>query len=322
MLGVSPASPAALMAAGEEALPKPGQLRTLRTIGATGEPMSPGGLPLAGRDDRRAALPDHQHLGAPRSPRAFLGAAADPQLKLSSLGGPGLGMDSASSTTRATRSPPRVGQLICRASWPAMTMGCEGPGPLLETYCGCCRGLVHGDWAKRRRRRPWFLHGRSDGHAQHRRAADRPDRDRGGADRRRRRRRRAAIPVPHEIKARSCGASWSDRGGRARRRRARRRGSRPSRQAFKPSRIVFVETLPRTKTARPCAASCARWAGQGSPAIFDALLRPRARGPVARGVAEIAGASLAQRHRAHDAAQGLAGFGPRQGPRRRRSGRA
>jgi acetyl-CoA synthetase len=57
-----------------------------------------------------------------------------------------------------------VGELVCKQPWPAMTRGVWGdPERYLDTYWRRWPGVwVHGDWASRDEDGFWFLHGRSD----------------------------------------------------------------------------------------------------------------------------------------------------------------
>ena len=254
MLGVSPSLTRGLMAAGEEALPKPGQLRTLRTIGATGEPMSPEAYRWLAETIGERRCPIINISGGTEVGGAFLAPLPIQELKVSSLGGPGLGMDVGIVDDDGNEvAPGEVGQLICRASWPAMTMGLwKDPDRFLETYWRVLPGVwVHGDWASVDADGQWFLHGRSDDTLNIAGQRIGPTEieaaliaEGGVAD-------AAAIPVPHEIKGEELwcfvvptGEAETDADALAAGVAAR------VGKPFKPSRIVFVETLPRTKTGK------------------------------------------------------------------------
>ena len=148
-----------------------------------------------------------------------------------------------------------VGELVCKQPWPGMTRGIWGdPERYIETYWSMYPDVWrHGDWALIDDEGDWYLLGRSDdtinvagkrlGPAEvesvlvsHPAVAESavvgvPRRDQGRGDlvllRGRGRRRRRHRP-------RSC-ASWS-----------RRELGRP----FKPSRVVFVDALPKTRSAK------------------------------------------------------------------------
>jgi acetyl-CoA synthetase len=57
-----------------------------------------------------------------------------------------------------------VGELVCKQPWPAMTRGVWGDRErYLDTYWRRWPGVwVHGDWASVDAEGQWFLHGRSD----------------------------------------------------------------------------------------------------------------------------------------------------------------
>ena len=81
-----------------------------------------------------------------------------------SLGGASLGMDV--DVFDAAGEPVRgeVGELVCKQPWPGMTRGIWGdPDRYLETYWSTYEGVWrHGDWAKIDEDGQWFLLGRSD----------------------------------------------------------------------------------------------------------------------------------------------------------------
>jgi acetyl-CoA synthetase len=66
--------------------------------------------------------------------------------------------------TGATVAPGEVGELVCRQPWPSMTRGIWGdPERYLDTYWRRWPGVWwHGDWASEDEDGFWFLHGRSD----------------------------------------------------------------------------------------------------------------------------------------------------------------
>lgn len=254
MLGVSPSLTRGLMAAGPEAEPKPGQLRTLRTIGATGEPMSPEAYVWLAEKVGERRCPIINISGGTEVGGAFLAPLPIQELKVSSLGGPGLGMDVGIVDEEGEEvAPGEVGQLICREPWPAMTMGLwKDPARFLETYWRVLPGVwVHGDWASVDADGQWFLHGRSDDTLNIAGQRIGPTEieaaliaEGGVAD-------AAAIPVPHEIKGEELwcfavptGETELDEAALAAGVAAR------VGKPFKPSRIVFVANLPRTKTGK------------------------------------------------------------------------
>jgi acetyl-CoA synthetase len=147
--------------------------------------------------------------------------------------------------------PGEVGQLVCRSPWPSMTMGLwKDPERFLDTYWRIIPGVwVHGDWASVDADGQWFLHGRSDDTLNIAGQRIGPTEIEaaliveGAAD-------AAAIPVPHEIKGEELwcfvvpGEGGVDTDALAAGVAAR------VGKPFRPSRIVVVENLPRTKTGK------------------------------------------------------------------------
>ena len=150
----------------------------------------------------------------------------------------------------------QVGELVCTKPWPAQTRGFwRNPERYIESYWSRWPDVwVHGDWASIDEDGYWFLHGRSDdtlnvagkriGPAEFESAAvDHPDVIEC-----------AAIGVPDEVKGE---AVWCfcilEAGSRALRRAAKDIRSTIADElgkAFAPSRILFVEELPKTRSAK------------------------------------------------------------------------
>jgi len=146
-----------------------------------------------------------------------------------------------------------VGELVCKRPWPGMTRGVWGdPERYIDTYWRRYPGVwTHGDWASIDEDGYWFLHGRSDdtlniagkriGPAELESAAIAS----GTVS------EAAAIGVPHEVKGE---VAWIFC--------VPKPGEEPSEQevaakvgdvlgkAFKPDRILFVPSLPKTRSAK------------------------------------------------------------------------
>jgi acetyl-CoA synthetase len=253
MLGVSPSLTRGLMAAGAEAVPRPEQVASLRTIGATGEPMSPEAYVWLAEKVGRDRCPIINISGGTEVGGAFLAPLPVQELKVGSLGGPGLGMDVAVVDDEGNDvAPGEVGQLICRSPWPSMTMGLwKDPERFLDTYWRIIPGVwVHGDWASVDADGQWFLHGRSDDTLNIAGQRIGPTEieaaliAEGAAD-------AAAIPVPHEIKGEElwCFVVPAGEGELDAERLAAGVAARVG-KPFRPARIVLVENLPRTKTGK------------------------------------------------------------------------
>jgi acetyl-CoA synthetase len=160
MLGLSPTLVRALIPKGEPRA----DLSSLRALCTTGEPWNP---------DPYLWL--HEHVGGSRTPivnisggtevgACFLSTCIIEPIKPVALGFPALGQDM--DVVDAAGKPVRgeVGELICRRPWPGMTRGIWSDDErYLETYWHRFPGVwTHGDWASVDRDGYWFLHGRSD----------------------------------------------------------------------------------------------------------------------------------------------------------------
>jgi len=187
----------------------------------------------------------------------FLSPLPITELKPCTLRGPALGMDiDVWGPDGRPVSPGEVGELVCKKPWPGMTRGIwRDPQRYQEAYWARWPDVwVHGDWASIDRDGFWFLHGRSDdtmnvagkrvGPAEVESAlAHHPSVAESGA-----------VGIPDRIKgeaiwcfvvlkpdvertdtlAAQLAITVSQHLGRA----------------FKPSRIVFVQELPRTRSAK------------------------------------------------------------------------
>jgi acetyl-CoA synthetase len=253
MLGVSPSLTRGLMSKGA-APASAEQVRSLKTIGATGEPMSPEAYRWLAETVGAGRRPIINISGGTEVGGAFLAPLPIQELKVSSLGGPALGMDVGIVDDDGYEvTPGEVGQLICRAPWPSMTMGLwKDPERYLETYWRRLPGVwVHGDWASVDGDGQWFLHGRSDDTLNIAGQRIGPTEieaalvAQGGiAD-------AAAIPVPHEIKGEElwCFVVATGEGELDAATLADGVAVRVG-KPFRPARVLFVEDLPRTRTGK------------------------------------------------------------------------
>ena len=249
MLGVSPTLIRALLPKGSPQT----DTSSLRAIATTGEPWNP---------DPYLWL--HEHVGGGRTPivnlsggtevgACFLSVCVAYPIKPVSLGFPALGedMDVFDAEGRSVRG--EVGELVCKRPFPGMTRGLWGdPELYLETYWRRFPGVwTHGDWASVDEDGYWFLHGRSDdtlniagkriGPAELESAAvSHP----GVAE-------AAAVGVPHDVKGevawifcvRSPDVDATEHDVAA-------KVADVLGKAFKPERIVFVGSLPKTRSAK------------------------------------------------------------------------
>jgi acetyl-CoA synthetase len=187
----------------------------------------------------------------------FLSPLPITELKPTTLRGPALGMDVDVWGPDGTPvAPGEVGELVCKRPWPSMTRGVwKDPDRYLQTYWSRWPDVwVHGDWATIDGDGFWFLHGRSDdtmniagkrlGPAEVESALiEHPSVAES-----------AAVGVPHEVKGEAIWCFVVTKPGTA-------TGDELAAQlskivadhlgkSFKPSRIVFVDELPRTRSAK------------------------------------------------------------------------
>jgi acetyl-CoA synthetase len=255
-LGVSPTLIRALIPHGAGPV-EAHDLSSLEILASTGEPWNPAPYRWLFDTVGRGRLPIINLSGGTEVGACFLSPLPITALKSCTLRGPALGMDVDVWGPDGTPVPRgEVGELVCKQPWPSMTRGIWGDDErYLDTYWRRFPGVwVHGDWASVDEDGFWFLHGRSDdtlsvagkrlGPAEVESAlASHP----AVAE-------SAAVGVPHPVKGE---AIWCV---------VVLRPDRPADEAlatelrgvvadhlgksFAPSRIVFVEELPKTRSAK------------------------------------------------------------------------
>ncbi|MGH2740456.1 MAG: AMP-binding protein [Actinomycetota bacterium] len=255
-LGVSPTLIRALIPAGEEWVDAH-DLSSLRVLGSTGEPWNPEPYQWFFERIGGARCPIINISGGTEVGACFLSPLPIAPIKNSSLGGPSLGMAiEVWGPDGKPVAPGEVGELVCTKPWPGMTRGVWGdPERYLETYWSRWPDVwVHGDWASVDEDGAWFLHGRSDdtmniagkrlGPAEVESAlVDHPFVAES-----------AAVGVPHEVKGEAVwcfvitkpGAEIDDTLEKELKGLVAERLG----KAFTPSRIVFVDDLPKTRSAK------------------------------------------------------------------------
>jgi acetyl-CoA synthetase len=255
-LGVSPTLIRALIPAGTDAV-REHDLSSLRILASTGEPWNPEPYRWLMEEVGGGRCPIINLSGGTEVGACFLSPLPITELKSCTLRGPALGMDV--DVWGPDGTPVRageVGELVCKQPWPAMTRGVWGDDErYLDTYWRRWPGVwVHGDWASVDEDGFWFLHGRSDdtlsvagkrlGPAEVESAlASHP----AVAE-------SAAVGVPHEVKGETIWcfvivkpdvAPSDGLAGELRGVVADQLG-----KAFAPSKIVFVDELPKTRSAK------------------------------------------------------------------------
>jgi acetyl-CoA synthetase len=164
MLGVSPTLIRALKVHGDEH-PEKHDLSSLRIIGSTGEPWNPEPYEWLRRvAGRGGEVPIINISGGTEVGACFLSPYPVEEIKVCSLGAASLGMDVDVFDSNGQPVRGEVGELVCKQPWPAMTRGIWGdPERYIDTYWSTFDGVWrHGDWARIDEDGQWFLLGRSD----------------------------------------------------------------------------------------------------------------------------------------------------------------
>ena len=255
-LGVSPTLIRALIPAGLEAV-RGHDLSSLRILASTGEPWNPEPYRWLMEEVGGGRCPIINLSGGTEVGACFLSPLPITELKSCTLRGPALGMDVDVWGPDGKPVPAGdVGELVCKQPWPAMTRGVWGDDErYLDTYWRRWPGVwVHGDWASIDEDGFWFLHGRSDdtlsvagkrlGPAEVESAlASHP----GVVE-------SAAVGVPHDVKGETIwcfvivkpDVERSDELGRE----LRDVVADQLGKAFAPSKVLFVDELPKTRSAK------------------------------------------------------------------------
>ena len=287
MLGVSPTLIRALKTQGEE-WPAKHDLSSLRILGSTGEPWNPEPYRWLQKVAGGGEVPIINLSGGTEVGACFLSPFPVEPIKVCSLGGPSLGMDMDVFDAEGNSVRGEVGELVCKQPWPGMTRGIwNDPDRYIETYWSTYEGVWrHGDWARVDEDGQWFLLGRSDdtinvagkrlGPAEvesvlvsHEAVAE-----------------SAVVGVPDETKGEAVwcfvvapGADPDGLPGELAELVARELG-----RPFKPSRVVVVDALPKTRSAKIVRGAIRRrflgepagdLASVENPDALDAIVRAR-----------------------------------------------
>ena len=249
LLGVSPTLIRALIPKGEPRT----DTSSLRAIATTGEPWNP---------DPYMWL--HDHVGGRRTPivnlsggtevgACFLSVCVAYPIKPVSLGFPALGVDVDVFDPDGHPLRGEVGELVCKGPWPGMTRGLWGdPERYLETYWRRFPGVwTHGDWASVDEDGYWYLHGRSDDTLNIAGKRVGPAELESAAVSHPAVAEAAAVGVPHEVKGevawifcvRKPGENVAESDVAA-------KVAEVLGKAFAPERVLFVGSLPKTRSAK------------------------------------------------------------------------
>lgn len=163
ILGLSPTLVRGLMPFGEDPV-RAHDLSSLRILASTGEPWNPEPYRWLSEVVGGGRIPIINISGGTEVGACFLSPTPAIPIKSCSLGGPALGM--AVDVFDQYGNPLRgeVGELVCLKPWPSMTRGVWGDDErYLAAYWSRFPGVwTHGDWALVDDDGYWFLFGRSD----------------------------------------------------------------------------------------------------------------------------------------------------------------
>jgi acetyl-CoA synthetase len=250
-LGLSPTLVRALLPHGDPSA----DLSSLRTFVTTGEPWNPEPYRWLFENVGGGRVPVINLSGGTEIGACFLSPVPSVPIKACSLGGPALGMamDVVDDEGDSLVGTGEVGELVCRKPFPGMTRGFwRDPERYLETYWRRLPGVwVHGDWASVDEDGFWFLHGRSDDTLNIAGKRIGPAELESAAVEHPAVREAAAVGVPHEVKGE---VAWIFccllPGAEASEAEVAETVAGELGRAFKPDRIVFVEALPKTRSAK------------------------------------------------------------------------
>jgi acetyl-CoA synthetase len=288
ILGLSPTLVRALIPHGDPET----DLSSLRLMVTTGEPWNPEPYRWLFEKVGGGRCPIINCSGGTEVGACFLSPTPAIPIKACSLGGPALGMamDVVDGEGRSLVGTGEVGELVCRKPFPGMTRGFwRDPERYLETYWSRFPGVwTHGDWASVDDDGYWFLHGRSDdtlniagkrvGPAELESAAvGHP----GVLE-------AAAVGIPHDVKGE---VAWlfcipgpgvgTDDGLAAE---IGERVAAELGKAFRPDRVVFVNSLPKTRSAKIMRRAVRAKALGADPGDLSSLENPEALEEIGRAV--------------------------------------
>jgi acetyl-CoA synthetase len=251
MLGLSPTLVRALIPKGD---PRH-DTSSLQAFCTTGEPWNPDPYRWLFEQVGHSRVPIVNISGGTEVGACFLSTCITEPIKPVALGFPALGMDM--DVVDADGRPVRgeVGELICRRPWPGMTRGLwnDPDGERFrEAYWARFPGVwTHGDWASVDDDGYWFLHGRSDDTLNIAGKRIGPAELESAAIGSGIVAEAAAVGVPHDVKGEVAwifcvakpDASADDE-------RVATAVTDVLGKAFKPERILWVQALPKTRSAK------------------------------------------------------------------------
>jgi acetyl-CoA synthetase len=253
-LGLSPTLVRALLPHGDPTH----DLSSLRTFMTSGEPWNPEPYRWLYENVGRSRVPIINFSGGTEVAACFLSPVPSEPIKACSLGGPvlGMAMDIVADDGRSLVGTGEVGELVCRRPFPGMTRGFwRDPERYLDTYWRRIPGVwVHGDWASCDADGFWFLHGRSDDTLNIAGKRIGPAEVESAAVEHPAVREAAAVAVPHDVKGEvawvfCCLLPGFDPSPELEDEIAATVAGKLG-KAFAPGRVVIVDALPKTRSAK------------------------------------------------------------------------
>src|SRR5262245_63813468 len=279
-LGLSPTLVRALLPHGDPAQ----DLSSLRTFLTSGEPWNPEPYRWLYENVGGSRVPIINFSGGTEIAACFLSPVPSEPIKACSLGGPvlGMAMDIVGDDGSSLVGTGEVGELVCRRPFPGMTRGFwRDPERYLDAYWRRIPGVwVHGDWGSCDADGFWFLHGRSDDTLNIAGKRIGPAELESAAVEHPAVREAAAIGVPHEVKGETSWIFCCLLPGHA-----------PSPEleaeiaatvaaklgkAFAPGRVVLVDALPKTRSAKIVRRAVKAAAVGADPGDLSSLENPEA----------------------------------------------
>jgi len=303
VLGVSPSLIRSLAATGP-ALLAGHDLSALRILAATGEPWDASSWTWLFRQVGQGRCPVINISGGTEVGGAFLAPTPIESLAPCTLGAPALGMDVDVFSADGLPAPAgEVGELVCKSPWPSMTKGLwRDPERYLQSYWRRWPGVwVQGDWASRDLDGYWYLHGRSDDTLNIAGKRLGPAEVEGVLSAHPMVAEAAAVGIPHPVKGEAVWCFVVLRSARA------ASGSVSAElgdlvasklgKAFRPEAVVFVDDLPRTRSAKLVRRAIRAAATGADPGDLIGLENPDAMEKIRDAMAERASGPAGKRRR-------------------------
>jgi acetyl-CoA synthetase len=248
MLGLSPTLVRALIPHGDPQA----DLSSLRAFCTTGEPWNPDPYRWLFENVGGSRVPIVNVSGGTEVGACFLTTVITEPIKPVALGFPALGLDMDVVDAKGRPVRGEVGELVCRRPWPGMTRGVWGdPERYLETYWRRFPGIwTHGDWASIDADGYWFLHGRSDDTLNIAGKRIGPAELESAAIASGIVAEAAAVGIPHEVKGEVAWIFCVPNGDERDDTRVEAAVAGALGKAFKPERVVWVASLPKTRSAK------------------------------------------------------------------------